>query len=327
MKRGYGKKLSAIAIGVILATFIFASQAFAWGSATHAYIDDRLGKQGPVRNLNEIYGGMATDVFNYLFDNLQWLEYLYMETHYDNNIVLWKKANTPLEKAVALGFVSHNGVTGADATAHGTYDYTLREEPTGWVIAKAVEMVQRADVNVRLKGLGLAQDNEVSYVGYELCHTFVESAVDLLLAQHDRSLGGKISAAALARTREFPDLLVKAYARGFARTFGLKYSQAVNTIRAAESDFRKTTVLYGLALAQEPDVAQALIVDQLVALAPAFLAAYGVVVDLPDEDELRVLCDYLIGVAMALCEEDYLSAAEGTIPFVSNNLPHMGRSH
>ena len=104
--------------------------------------------------------------------------------------------------------------------------------------------------------------------GYELCHTFVESAVDLLVAQHDRSLGGKISVASLARTREFPDLLVKAYARGFAKTFGLKYSQAVDTIRSAESEFRRNMVSYGLALAQEPEVAKGLIVEQLVALAP-----------------------------------------------------------
>jgi len=58
MKRGHGKKLSAIVIVAILTTFILSSRAFAWGSATHAYIDDHLGKKGPVRNLNEMCGGM-----------------------------------------------------------------------------------------------------------------------------------------------------------------------------------------------------------------------------------------------------------------------------
>jgi hypothetical protein len=324
MKRGYGEKLSAVAIGAILAIFVLSSQAFAWGSATHAYIDDRLGKQGPIRNLNEIYGGMATDVFNYLFDNLQWLEYLYMETHYDDNIVLWKKANTPLEKAVAFGFISHSGVNGADATAHGTYDYSA---PVGYVIAKAVEMAEITDVKDLLVELGLVEDGRVTYVGYELCHTFVESAVDLLLALEDRSLGGKISAAALARTREFPDLLVQSYARKFAKKFGIDYATAVQTIRSAESEFRKNTVLYGLALAQDGDTARDLIVEQLVALAPAFLAAYGVEVGLPGYDELKALCDYLIGVAIDLCDEDYLFVVEETIQFVSSNLPHMGRSY
>ena len=319
MKRGHGKKLSAIAIVALLAIFILSSQAFAWGSATHAYIDDRLGKKGPVKNLNEIYGGMATDVFNYLFVNLDWLNYLYMETHYENNILLWKRAHTPLEKAVAVGFVSHNGLTGADATAHGSYDYSA---PDGYVIAKTVQMAQ--DLKDLLIELGLA-DTDISFAGYELCHTFVESAVDLLLAQHDRSLGWKISAASLARTREFPDLLVEAYARGFSKTFGLKYPQAVKTIRSAEAEFRKNMVSYGLALAQEPEVAKGLIAEQLVALAPAFLGAYGV--ELPEGADLTELSGYLIGVAIYSCQDDYLTAVESTIPFVSSNLPHMGRSY
>jgi hypothetical protein len=310
----------------ILTTFILSSQAFAWGSATHAYIDDHLGKKGPVRNLNEMYGGMATDVFNYLFVNLDWLNYLYMETHYEHNIVLWKKADAILEKAVAFGFVSHNGVTGADATAHGTYDYTLKENPTGWVIAKAVEMAYSDEVFPYLVNLKLVDEKGmVVEAGYELCHNFVESAVDLLVARHDRSLGGKITAAALARTHEFPDLLVQAYAAGFAETFGIKYRIAVNIIRSAESEFRKNLVSYGLALAQEPDVAQGLIVEQLVALAPAFLAAYGV--KITEDADLTGLSNYLMGEAIELCKKDYLRAVEKTIPFVTKNLARMGISY
>jgi hypothetical protein len=323
MKRGHGKKLSAIVIGAILATFILASQAFAWGSATHAYIDDRLGKQGPIRNLNEIYGGMATDVFNYLFVNLDWLNYLYMETHYDHNMVVWKKADTILEKAVAFGFVSHNGYTGADATAHGSYDYTLQIEPTGWVIAKTVDMTKKPEVQTLLNGILLGEPDNIAAVTYELCHTFVESAVDLLLAQQDRSLGGKISVAALARTHEFPNLLVKAYARGFAKRFGVEYAMAVQTVRSAESEFRRNMVSYGLALAQDAEIAKGLIAEQLVALAPAFLGAYGV--ELSDDADLAVLSNNLIDAAIDLCQEDYLTAVEGTILFVKSNLPHMGR--
>jgi hypothetical protein len=329
MKRGYGKKLPAIAIGVILATFIFTSQAFAWGSATHAYIDDRLGKQGPLRNLNEIYGGMAPDVFNYFFGNPDWLEYLYTQTHYDNYLALWKEAHTILEKAVVFGFVSHNGMSGADLTAHGSYDYKLETKPTGWVIANAVEMSKIQAVKDSLIKLGLVQDDLVLVAGYELCHTFVESAVDLLLARHDRSLGGKISAAALTRAREFPDLLVKSYARGFAKEFGLNHATAVRTIRSAENEFRRNMVSYGLALAQEPDVAKELIVEQLVDLAPAFLASYGVSLPNGTElDDLKPVADALIEIAITLCEDgDYLRAVERTIPFVSKNLAKMGISY
>jgi len=322
MKRGHGKRLSAMIIGAILAIFILSSQAFAWGSATHAYIDDRLGKQGPIRNLNEIYGGMATDVFNYLFINLQWLNYFYWKTHYDyeKNMELWSNADTILEKAVVLGFVSHSGLTGADVTAHGSYDYG---KPDGYVIEKTVKMAEA--LNDQLKLLGLATEDGVSEAGYELCHTFVESAVDLLLARHDRSLGGKISAAALIRTREFPNLLVQAYAAGFAETFGLEYEAAAITIRSAEAEFRKNMVSYGLALAQKPQIAEGLIAEQLVALAPAFLGAYGV--ELPEDVDLLELSNYLIGVAIKLCKHDYLKAVENTIPFVSGNLSDMGISY
>jgi hypothetical protein len=322
MKRGPGKILSAIVIGAIFVSFMLSSQAFAWGSATHAYIDDHLGKKGPIRNLNEMYGGMATDVFNYLFVNLDWLNYLYMETHYENNIVLWEKADTILEKAVAFGFVSHNGLTGADATAHGSYDY---KHPDAYVIRKAVAMTKIDEVNYLLTELGLAKDNEVSFAGYELCHNFVESAVDLLVARHDRSLGEKISAAALARTHEFPNLLVQAYAKRFVKEFGLDYATAVKTIRSAENEFRRNIVSYGLALAQEPDIAQGLIAEQLVALAPAFLGAYGV--ELPEGADLMGLSNYLIGEAIDLCQKDYLRAVEKTIPFVTKNLAHLHISY
>lgn len=317
------RKNDAIGLLVSCILFLCVTQAYGWGSATHAYIDDRIGKQGPLRNLNEIYGGMAPDVFNYLFDHPDWLEYLYMETHYENNIDLWKKANTPLEKAVAFGFVSHNGFTGADATAHGTYNYS---DPDGYVIAKTVWMVNSTPVKELLDGLFLGDPDNVAAATYELCHTFVENAVDLLLARQDPSLGGKISAAALARTREFPDLLVKAYARRFAHQFGLDYATAAKTIRSAESEFRKTSVFYGLALAQEPETARELIVEQLVALAPAFLASYEVELDLHEGTTLKQLSDDLIGEAITLCEGDYLSTVQQTILLVSSYLELMGRS-
>ena len=322
MKRGYGKKLSTIVIGVILVSVFMVTQAFAWGSATHACIDDHLGKKGPVRNLNEIYGGMAPDVFNYLFSQLNWLNYLYVETHYEDNILVWKKADAMLEKAVAFGFVSHNGITGADATAHGTYAY---DAPDGWVIAKAVEMANSAEIYPILEKFHLVDKNVIVWAGYELCHNFLESAVDLLIAQHDRSLGAKMSAAALSRTPEFPNLLVKAYAKNFAETFNLDPQTAVTVIRSAENEFRKSMVSYGFALAQEPAVAQGLIADQLAALAPAFLSAYGIT--LPDGTDLTELSNYLLGVAMEVCKGEYLTVVEGTTQFVSGNLAEMGIPH
>jgi hypothetical protein len=325
MKIGWGKKLSAIVVGVVLVSVFTVSQAFSWGSATHAYIDDHLGRKGPVRNLNEIYGGMAPDVFNYLFSNIAWLNYLYEKTHYNGNMLVWKKADTITEKAVAFGFVSHNGMTGADGTAHGSYDYALERGPIGWVIAKAVGMANMPDISQVLGSFGLVDEEGVADSGYELCHNFVESAVDYLMAQHDRSLGGKISAAALARTPEFPELLIKAYAKGFKEAFNLDRQTAVTVIRTAENEFRKNMVSYGFALMQEPDVAKGLLADQLAALAPAFLSAYGIT--LPEGADLSNLSNYFLNVAIEQCKGDYLSAVEGTIKFVSRNLAEMKISY
>jgi hypothetical protein len=319
MKTGIAKKLSAISVAIIFIAVITVGHASAWGSATHAYIDDHLGKKGPIRNLNEIYGGMAADAFAYLFSNLFWLDYLYVETHYENNCLVWEKADTILEKAVAFGFVSHNGTTGADATAHGSYDY---DDPNGWVIGKAVEMANVSAIYQVLKDFQLADDVTIAWAGYELCHNFIESAVDLLVAQHDRSLGGKISTAALLRTDEFPNLLVEAYAKGFKNRFNLDRHTAVTVIRSAENEFRKNMVSYGFALAQEPAVAQELIAGQLAELAPAFLSAYGVTLS-PDTD-LYELSKFFLNVAIEKCKDEYLTAVKNTIQFVSGNLAEIG---
>ena len=127
---------TALAALMLVASICFASQAFAWGSATHAYICDHLGARGPVRNLNEMYGGMAPDVFNYLFTDKTLMETLYGATHYSNFLDVWKNSRTPIGKALALGFISHNGLWGADSTAHGV----PYNNPDGYVIGKAIAM-------------------------------------------------------------------------------------------------------------------------------------------------------------------------------------------
>ena len=58
-----------VVLGVICFGLLFSSsEAFSWGFATHAYMDDHLGKKGVQNNLNEIYGGAEPHLFNTLFD-------------------------------------------------------------------------------------------------------------------------------------------------------------------------------------------------------------------------------------------------------------------
>ena len=115
----HGRK-PLVLLGVLLLTsLLIAPDASPWGSAVHAYIDDHLGANRPVRNANEMYGGMAPDVFNYLFDHPDQLQFLYAQTH-NNFMRLWEVAHRRLGRSVAFGFVSHNDVWGADSTAHHT---------------------------------------------------------------------------------------------------------------------------------------------------------------------------------------------------------------
>jgi hypothetical protein len=80
-------------------------------------------------------------------------------------------------------------------------------------------------------------------------------------------------------------------------------------------------VSYGVALAQEPAVAQRLIAEQLAALAPAFLNAYGIT--LPDGTDLSELSINFLGIATEMCKGEYLGAGDNTIQFVSGNLEGM----
>ena len=65
--------LKCLAVGFIfLVVGFFASEAFSWGFATHAYIADHLGntKQSQIRM---IYDSVAPDTFNYLFAHPHYL--------------------------------------------------------------------------------------------------------------------------------------------------------------------------------------------------------------------------------------------------------------
>jgi hypothetical protein len=316
------KKTQAVWAAVaLMASICFASQAFAWGSATHAYISDNLSK-GDRNPLQKIYGNMAGDVFGYMSGHpAQTLKLLYWVTHYDSPLPgypamlpsyldPWEKARTVLGKAAAFGFVSHNGEMGADVTAHGSYDYTVAE-PDGCVIVQAKQMAAVAEH----WGLGIS-----GTALYELCHIFVESAIDLKIAEHHPLLGAKISAAALFRTPEFPVILVETYAGLLATLESLDQNTAKLIVRKAESDFRSLMISYGHALSQAN--ARELVADQLAALAPAFLAANAV--ELPPGIDIGALSDALLSLAYYQFTDGYDGKVAATIQWVRENLGAHG---
>ena len=121
--------VSLFALVSVLAALI--APAHAWGSATHAYIANRLGGATlqPL-DAQELYGAMAPDLFQTdIALNMDPLLYTYTQgvPGQEGFMAIWNTAQGPLARAFAWGWVGHNEVWGEDSTAHGN----------GYVIEKA----------------------------------------------------------------------------------------------------------------------------------------------------------------------------------------------
>jgi hypothetical protein len=304
-------KTRAVAVGMLLATLLtFSTEAFSWGNATHTYINDNLGRKGAFYNTNEIYGGLAPDIFGFMFDDPALLQYLNALTH-EHAAKVWDAARTKTEKAIAYGFVSHNEKWGIDLTAHksgltyGTAD--------GYIIAKANELLALAPLPPELM-----IPDEIARVIY---HYVVEIGVDIIVKEHlDRHVGQKMAAAALLRSPEVGFLLARAYGDEIATAMGLSHADAAMFITRAEREFRNTIVLYGQALTQNAETTVTLLSEQMVDLAEAFLGQ-----PLPlDREAAVVLVSDLVSASMWLCADDFAGEIEATITFVGDQLKRRG---
>jgi len=293
---------------VTLVLVFFSSEAFPWGFATHAYINDHLGKRRGWGNTNEIYGGMAPDVFNYLFDFPEYMTSLTEETH-ANFMKVWEAARWGVQKSLAYGFV-----------AHSVSDFTAHQE-NGYAMVKAKELLnmdlppELADPINMLKQL--VEDERILI---EMFHIVVENAVDILIKRNDDHLiGKKITAAALSRSPQLPRLLVRAYAADFAANpdFDISPFEASAFIRFAEKEFRKSIVFYGLIFKQDEPTAIRLISEQTADAGIAYLSLYGIDLSslFQDEEDLIQLIVALTNVAISICG-DYQSIIDDTINFV-----------
>jgi hypothetical protein len=302
-------KKRLMAMGVIFLTLLFVPrEAFPWGFATHAYINDHLAKRRTGNNLNEIYGGVAPDLFNYLFDYPEYLDFLSDQTHLEFSKV-WEASKYGSEKPLALGFVSHNDVWGADSTAH----HACRKcgQPYGYAITKANLLLSLAPLPPELE---IPDD-----VSLEIFHEIVENAVDILVKRVDPSIGHKLTSAALLRSFRFPRLLVRAYAKDLAFSAGISEPEATQFIKAAESEFRNTINLYGQILMQDEATAIQLISQQTANLAEGFLALYGIFLPISREEVVGMVASYM-ALAIELCQDDSLQEIEATIRDVRRQL-------
>lgn len=106
---------------VCFSALLLPAAAFPWNQATHAYIAERLGTRVGHGNLHKIWGSVAPDFFNYIFDSAVcpgWVSDQTHGTHAETFLKVRDAASSEKEDALAYGFLSHNQQWGADYIAH-----------------------------------------------------------------------------------------------------------------------------------------------------------------------------------------------------------------
>ena len=294
---------------LLLGLLLCPAPVWAWGSATHAHVADRLGAVDGAANLNEIYGAMGLDTFNYLFGS-PFQSQLHDLAHYQAMRV-WQAAQGGnwAARSAAYGFMSHNDVWGADYTAHHrglTYG-----QSNGYVIAKTAALVNSSQL---LPALNLPAP-----VAEELTHIVVETGVDVLLLDLNPTIGQKIMASTQVRTDAFPQLLVQAYAGDLALSPG----DAAALIYGTEAFFRNMMLGFGYALSFPPDQAVPLLAGQFADLASAYLDSYNITLNM-DKDQIALFLAGFINEAMGLCRGDFAAEIDQTIAFVDGQLREHG---
>ena len=236
-------RISRMIPGLICCLFLaLPTAAFSWNQATHAYIAQELGARTGLDNLSEMWGSVAPDMFNYVFDPALcpgWIADQTQGTYSETFMKVWAAAGTHAEEALAHGFVAHNGAWGADYPAHEACLTCGQGE--GYIIAKADSLLNspldpadpQRTVGEAFAGLGLSL-----YEGEMVARLLTEYAIDVMLTNDvDPLLGRRLERAAHARSKEFPSLLVKAFAEDYAAScFGGDVSNAAAALRAAASD-------------------------------------------------------------------------------------------
>lgn len=298
------KKSLLSAAAIVLTLAFLAQPAHPWGSATHAYIMDHIGKTVYMRNLNEIYGSMAPDIFN-LMPASYFRDYLWEQTHrHPGFMKVWNNANwIGLEKPLAYGFVAHNDQWAMDYTAHHRSRLYWID---GYVVVKAHLLEAVFDLSAQL---GITEPEAI-----DLWHNLVEVAGDIVIWRNDPNIGKKIKASALLRSQQFPGLLIKAY----ATELNAYYLTEINTLGFAdaqqflfdmEDQYRQVMFGYGDALDQNSEDE---IIDAFVLLATLYY-------ELPEgveEEEIRQLLE----LSLLFIQNDYMREINRTKNFTAIEL-------
>jgi hypothetical protein len=307
-KGGNMKKQIVIGIALVLALSMTAS---AWDVLAHAYIMELI-KGGPQNtNGNELYGMTAPDFVNYSIGT-PYYEFLYDQTH-TNFMRVWRMAGdgpkAAMEKSLAMGFVSHNGVWGADYVAH-TSSLTL-DPSLGYVIQKAMALNYLLTDYWGL--LGVPEPLRL-----ELCHNIIEYAIDLKVWSEDPGIAGRVMAAAAGRDPSIQQLIKTAYA-GMLTQFSQKTEGPLNQptalamLQMLEFSFKQREVLYASLFAVDLDTSIANLSGYIMGLANDVFGLGLTADDLP-------LIGQILQVGLLLVNDDVMNEITHTGDFVRDNL-------
>lgn len=318
------KKFTVMFGTLFFSVFLLSQAAFPWGWAVHTYIDDQFAVKWQIQNENQIYGGLAPDLYNFRFDTPAYRVYMQYQAH-NNFMKVWDEAQSTPGKALAFGFVSHNEAWGVDSTAHRagiTFGQigTIPGHPGegGYVVAKAYVLKGILEQIPQFSALQLPEP-----VALTVAHELVERGVDILIKNMDPMIGAKMAVAALPPNPNFPLLMERAYADDMASHFGISHTDAVQFITSSERQFRQTMVLYGQALMQDDTTAVVLMSEQLETMAKLFMAAYGLP-PLPEGVDIKPLLQFGIGQAIVMCANDFPAELSATLEFVEQQLGEHG---
>lgn len=298
------KKVIGSAFLAFLVLAVSAPSAFAWGSATHAYMGSLMKDPSTTTGLDFIYCSMAPDIFNYMFDQPTYLAYLQDQTHHQF-MKVWNARRLAQERPEATGFVAHNDTWGEDSTAHHASRTLLPNE--GYIITKAKALHEYLWANSPdyqgLSALGVTYDTYI-----ELCHEMVEAAGDIFIAQVQPRIGQIIVKSALRPAKDLQNLLVRAYRDDFVLfaasvSLPLTSAQAEALIRQAEQAFRQSMVAYGTLLEQDETTMISLMAENYNGMLGSYMAALGIT--LPPGTDMTPLIEAAINAGLSLISSDY----------------------
>ena len=302
----------------LVLSLLIPASVFAWGSATHAYYANELGRGSGYLNLQEMYGAMLPDMFAATFGS-PYFDYLWSQSHEQFQKVV-KRAKTKDQKAFAFGYASHNDVWGADYTAH----HNGRTTPgIGYVYARIAELTAPFEAAIEQILLDNNMDPAqakafAKQFAPSVAHEAVETAVDILIKRNeDPNIGARIISAAQLRSAGIPLLLVGAYATDFDREFDLNWVQAAGIIVGAEAGFREVISYYGyMLMKEETKMIQLLSVYGAELAEQLMKAATNLKITVPPE-----AIDDLLVLTINHVESDYADEVAATLAYLETELP------